>query len=82
VTSTNTFKGIGPDIDLQPNISVTYSSSAYQGSTANTISINPQLRLLLGKSQHELAIGYTLTYDLDQRSATVDQLNFLIQVYY
>ena len=81
-TSTYTFKSIGPDIDLQPYISVTYTSSTYQESTANTVSVNPQLRLLLGKSQHELAVGYTLTYDLDHRSALVDQLNFLVQVYF
>jgi hypothetical protein len=81
-TSTWTFKDAGPNIDLQPNVSVTFTSSAYQESTANTVTVNPQLRLLLGKSQHELAVGYTLTYDLDHRVAIVDQLNFLIQVYF
>jgi hypothetical protein len=77
-----TLHAIATGVDLQPYAAVSYFSSSYQGNTVNSFTINPQLRLLLGKSQHELAVGYTLTYDLDHRLATLDQLNFLIQVYF
>lgn|GEM_PF-4178955 len=64
-------------VDLEPVLSVSYVSGSYQESTASTININPQLRLLLGKSQHEIEVGYSVTYDMDHRQFVLDQLNIL-----
>jgi hypothetical protein len=77
-----TLRSVLPSVDLQPFVSVSYVSSAYQESPNASINVNPQLRLLLGKSQHEIALGYTVTYDLDHRLVAVDQLNILMQVYF
>jgi hypothetical protein len=77
-----TLRSILPTVDLQPYMTVSYVSGAYQESPYTSISFNPQLRLLLGKSQHELAVGYTVTYDLDHRQVVASQLNILMQVYF
>src|SRR5271157_4423329 len=81
-TTTYTLKSILPSVDLEPVLYVSYVSGAYQESPYPSIDFNPQLRLLLGKSQHELAVGYTITYNLANQQVTVNQLNILMQVYF
>ncbi|MGA2640352.1 MAG: hypothetical protein ABSG21_05530 [Spirochaetia bacterium] len=81
-TTSYTLKSILPTVDLEPYMTVSYVSGAYQESQYSSINFNPQLRLLLGKGQHELAGGYTVTYDLDHRQVVVSQLNILMQVYF
>ncbi len=77
-----TLKQILPTVDLEPYLTVSYVSGTYQESPYPSISFNPQLRLLLGKSQHEIAAGYTLTYDLANKQVVLNQLNILMQVYF
>lgn len=81
-TTTYTLSSILAGVDLEPVLSVSYVSSTYQESTASTINFNPQLRLLLGKSQHEIEVGYTITVDTHQRKVILDQLNILTQFYF
>jgi hypothetical protein len=81
-----TVKSILPLVDFQPSVTVSYVSGSYQESPYQSLSFNPQLRFLLGKSQHELAIGLTATYNLDQPfqvgKPVLCQLNVLMQVYF
>jgi hypothetical protein len=77
-----TFKSVIPSVDLQPYVTASYVSGSYEESPYTSINVNPQLRFLLGKNQHELAAGYTITYDLDHRQIVVSQLNILIQLYF
>jgi hypothetical protein len=44
--------------------------------------VNPQLKLLLGKSQHELVLGYSISYDLDTSQIILNRLNLTVQVYF
>jgi hypothetical protein len=82
-STTYTLKSIFTSVDLQPYLAVSYVSSTYQESTFNAVTINPQLRLLLGKSQHEIAVGYTVTIDTAHPlQPPVDQMNILMQVYF
>ena len=82
-STTYTVKSILTSVDFQPYLSVIYVSSTYQESTFNALTINPQLRLLLGKSQHEIAVGYTVTIDTAHPfQPPVDQVNILMQVYF
>jgi hypothetical protein len=81
-TTSYTVRSVLPSVDLQPVLSVSYVSRTYQESAYPSINFNPQLRLLLGKSQHELAVGYSGTYDFDSRRVIVSQLNVLMQVYF
>ena len=81
-TTSYTLHSILAGVDLEPVLSVSYMSGTYQESTASTITLNPQLRLLLGKSQHEIAVGYTVTIDTDRRQSVHDQLNILTQFYF
>jgi hypothetical protein len=48
----------------------------------NFFTVNPQLKFLLGKSQHELELGYTLTYDLNAGQIILDQFNVMMQIYF
>ena len=67
-TTTYTVKAILPTVDLKPVLYVSYISGTYQESTYPSINFNPQLRLMLGKSQHELEVGYSATYNIDSRA--------------
>jgi hypothetical protein len=81
-TTSYTLKSIFPTVDLEPVLLVSYVSSDYQESSHTSINFNPQLRLLLGKSQHQLAAGYSITYDLDSHQVALSQLNILMQVFF
>ena len=82
-STTYTLKSVFTSVDLQPYLAVSYVSSTYQESTFNAVTINPQLRFLLGKSQHEIAVGYTVTIDTAHPlQPPVDQMNILMQVYF
>jgi hypothetical protein len=81
-------------VDFQPAISAGFFNSNYpvvtfeSGVTTtgrngdNRIIVNPELKLLLGKSQHELVLGYTLTMDLDTGSILLNQLNVLAEFFF
>ena len=90
-----TFPAVLPSVDLQPYIQAGYFTADYPMVTDlpgvsyvngfdidNYVTINPQLKLLLGKSQHELVLGYTLTYDLNTAQIVLDQLNLMMQIYF
>lgn len=90
-----TFPGVLPSVDLQPYIQAGYFTADYPMVTDltgvtyvngfdidNYIIFNPQLKLLLGKSQHELVLGYTLTYDLNTAQVILNQLNLMMQIYF
>ena len=90
-----TVPSILPNVDLQPYVQIGYFTSTYPmvsdllGATytngfndSNYIFFSPQLKLLLGKSQHELVLGYSLSYDKDKREAILSQLNVMIQLYF
>ncbi|MGA2615936.1 MAG: hypothetical protein ABSG38_21050 [Spirochaetia bacterium] len=90
-----TFPSILPSVDLQPYVQAGFFSSGYPMVTDlpgvsyangfnnnNYVTINPQLKLLLGKSQHELVLGYSLTYDLATAQVVLDQLNLMMQIYF
>jgi hypothetical protein len=88
-SSSYIFRSIGPGLDFQPYLSVSYFSSAYPAvypepstSTSENMIFNPQLRLLLGKSQHQLTLGYTLTYDFAQKLVSLNQVNVMMQIYF
>ena len=82
-----------PSVDLQPYIQAGYFTADYRWSPTsrvsyvngfdidNYVTINPQLKLFLG-SQHEGALGYTLTYDLNTATIVLDQLNLMMQIYF
>ncbi len=90
-----TFPSVLPSVDLQPCVQVGWFTSDYPmvsdlpGGTYtngfnnnNYLTINPQLKLLLGRSQHELVLGYTVSYDLDTSQIILDQLNVMMQIYF
>lgn len=90
-----TFPSVLPNVDLQPYVQLGYFTSAYPVvsdllgvsymngfDNSNYLYLNPQLKLLLGKSQHELVLGYSLTYNLDTKAIVLDQLNLMVQIYF
>ena len=93
-TLSDTFHDVLTSVDLQPSVSAGFFNSNYpvvtleSGVTTtgrngdNFFTVNPQLKLLLGRSQHVLALGYTLTVDLDNQSILLNQINVLAQFYF
>jgi hypothetical protein len=90
-----TFPSVLPSVDLQPYLQVGFFSSGYPmvsdlpGATYtngfnndNYIMLNPEVKLLLGKSQHELELGYTVSYDRRTAQIILDQLNMMVQIYF
>ena len=65
-----------------PDLNSATPPSAYILNGANYINVNPQLKLLLGRSQHELVLGYSITFDLDHMVIAFDQVNLMMQVYF
>ncbi|MGA2762174.1 MAG: hypothetical protein ABSG17_02305 [Spirochaetia bacterium] len=90
-----TFPAALPSVDIQPYVQAGFFTSGYplvsdltgvsytNGFTNdNFFTVNPQLKFLLGKSQHELELGYTLTYDLNAGQIILDQFNVMMQIYF
>jgi len=90
-----TFASVLPSLDVQPYVQTGFFTSGYplvsdlmgvsytNGFDINSyLYVNPELKLLLGKSQHELVFGYSLTYDLDTRQIILDQFNVMMQIYF
>jgi hypothetical protein len=49
---------------------------------SNFMTVYPQIKVFLGKSQHELVLGYSLAYNLDASQIVLSQLNIMMQMYF
>ena len=93
--ASHTFPSVLTSVDFQPYVQAGFFSGGYplvtdlsgvsytNGFTNdNYVNVNPQLKLLLGKSQHELVLGYSITFDMSTGQVVVNQLNLMIQIYF